>query len=639
MLSRRGLHAPHTKPLLILVALCLAYWSKVLFTGQVLLPGAFLRGFAPFGSDPRAPWHILQWDSLAQYFPWRLFAARELHAGHIPLWNPHQFAGAPLLANGQSAVFYPLSLPFWAMDVAYAFGVSALLHTLLATLGTYFLAQRWGLSRAASMLSAIGYGFCGYLEAWAMLPTLANTASWLPLLLLLFELACQCHPHNNVGARRAILAFCVALCCALLAGHPQIFIFICFALVLRLAFLPRRGQGAIALLGGLVVTGLLSAIQTLPTLELARLGHRAGGAASAVGWEGVQLRALQWPELISLLVPNWPMVWGSVSENFGYVGAGTVFLAIAGAIGLTLRKEEGGGLPLWSSPRAFAVTLALFGLLYGLGTPLAKGLYFAVPGLSQMGGVGRGLVLWSLGAALLAGFGLDTLRRYIKTPAIAAVAILLVTGELFASGWTLHPTAPRETIYPENGLTTWLRQNANEGRVLFLTPRGRWLPHDLPGVDQPHPPGVLPPNGATVYGIDDVNGYDSLAPAAYRNFVLERELDERNKNVSPELNGNMILLNNLHSSALDALNVRYVVAQGPIDEPDYKQVAEDREWRIYERPRSQAKQVDGRDFYPGWRGTAQKRVYEPQSFRFGGFLSLYALAGMAAVVSFARRRT
>ncbi len=68
--------------------LALAFWSRVLFTGRVLLPGEMLGGFLPFGGNPTAPWTILQWDSLAQYYPWRFFAAQQLRAGKIPLWNP-----------------------------------------------------------------------------------------------------------------------------------------------------------------------------------------------------------------------------------------------------------------------------------------------------------------------------------------------------------------------------------------------------------------------------------------------------------------------------------------------------------------------------------------------------------------------
>ena len=65
----------HAIPIAALVCLTLAYWGKVLFTGQVLLPGAMLGGFAPFGGNPTAPWNILQWDSLAQYYPCLLYTS------------------------------------------------------------------------------------------------------------------------------------------------------------------------------------------------------------------------------------------------------------------------------------------------------------------------------------------------------------------------------------------------------------------------------------------------------------------------------------------------------------------------------------------------------------------------------------
>jgi hypothetical protein len=52
---------------------------------------------------------------------------------------------------------------------------------------------------------------------------------------------------------------------------------------------------------------------------------------------------------------------------------------------------------------------------------------------------------------------------------------------------------------------------------------------------------------------------------------------------------------------------------------------------VYQRSVAPVKQVDGRDFYPGW--NRDKTVYEPTSFRLGAFISLCALAllaGMAA---------
>lgn len=41
------------------------------------------------------------------FYPYWVEVARELRTGHLPVWNPYLFAGAPLLANSQVGVFYP----------------------------------------------------------------------------------------------------------------------------------------------------------------------------------------------------------------------------------------------------------------------------------------------------------------------------------------------------------------------------------------------------------------------------------------------------------------------------------------------------------------------------------------------------
>ena len=599
----------------------------MLFGGQILLPGTMLKGFAPFGSDPQAPWNILQWDSLAQYYPWRAFASRELQAGVLPLWNPHQFSGAPFLANGQSAVFYPLSFPFWLafgkFDVAWAFGFSAFLHTLLAGLSTYALLQRWNCSRAASVLGAIALGFCGYFASWIMLPTLANTAAWLPLCLLLLERAVQFENAESETAKprfsfRDAIALALALACALLAGHAQIFFYILVALVLRALFLKPIWRG----LSTLIISGAMSlalcAIQILPTLELARLGHRAGSKPSMEGWNFLVPRALQISDLPSLFLPTASAL--SFSENFGYVGVGVLLLAVIAIIALFLPHSN-----IKNQSSKFAVVLAVFGILYATATPLAQAFYFWVPGLSQMGGVGRALVLWSFGAAVLAAFGLDFLRSKWSTPVLPLVALLVVGGELFAAGIGVIPTSPRERIYPPTQITQFLQSKfAENERVLFLTPRGSWLPGELlQSNHRNHPAGVLPPNGATLFGLNDVNGYDSLAPRAYREFLVQGE----GADISPPLNGNMILVNNPNSPALDALNVRFIVSENALDLSNAKEVLRADGAIIYERKIRNVARKSGRDFSPGWR----EGKYQPQSFRLGAFISLLMLGLITAL--------
>jgi hypothetical protein len=672
MMRRIG-NSRHAVPLLILVILTLLYWAKVLFTGQVLLPGNMLAGFAPFGSHPNAPWNILQWDSLSQYYPWRLYAARILHQGQIPLWNPYQFSGTPFVANLQSAVFYPLNMPFWIFDVRYAFGISAALHTLLAAFGTYFLAQRWKLSRPASLLAAIGFAFCGYLASWFVLPTLADTACWLPLLILLLEVTADA-PDGKCWSRLALLS--LALACAVLAGHVQIFLYIVAALILRALFFtkPFRALGLLILAG--IWSFALAALQILPTLELAKLGHRAGGAGTVEAWnQFIAPRALQWSDLPSLFVPQWPFL--SFNENFAYTGIIICLLAIIGIVMVIKRRSRQGG---------FAAALAVFGLLYALATPLAEVIFLYVPGIAQMGGPGRALLLWSFGAAMLAAFALDglikrenskstfddttnvipadagiqnvaitsednenqTLDSRVRgndgirakssfasatksTFALSVIVLLAVIGELFWNGQSAHPASPASSIYPKTALIDWLQKNVSKGeRILFLTPRNSWLPSEvLQQNGRNHPSGVLPPNGAMVYGLYDVNGYDSLSPKAYRDFLVKGE----GADVSPPLNGNMILVNNMASKSLDALRVRYVVTTPPkvirgsvviTGVNPFSEMVQS--WSgdgcvIYSRNiDKKIPRRDGKDLYPGWKDG----VYQPTTFRLGLFISLCA---------------
>ena len=619
-MQARILGGRHLWPLLILVVLCGALWADVLFGGRVLLPGAMLRGFAPFGNDANAPWTILKWDALAQYTPWRIFAARELASGRIPLWNPHQFSGAPFVANGQSAIFYPLNLPFWVFDVLRAFGIVAFLHSLLAMSGAYFLGVRWQLSRLAALGGAIAFGMSGYLIAWSALPTLSETASWLPLLILLFERAVE----RNVRGKylQDVCTFALALSCALLAGHAQIWAFLVIALTLRALFL-WSWRALQVLAGGTLWALTLAALQLLPMLELARLGHRANSTPDSAGWAKIHSDALQIFDMPSLFVPGWPQP--SWSENFGYQGVITIALAIiALAIALKNWRAFNGREPQW-----FALALLLCGLIYGMALPPSSLAYFHIPGWSQLAGVGRALLWWNLGASLLAAFGIQALSRFLARTRrgdrkiVLALLLACLVGELGFNAWNSRVTAARTEIYPRTALTDWLQVNVKKSeRVAFITPRGSWLPGELfQQNERNHPPGVLPPNGALVYGLNDVGGYDSLAPFAYRKFLNAGE----GREVVPQLNGNMVLVG-ADNANFAALNVRFIVTL------DNQSAPGSEVWRgdkviVWRQELSRVAQKSGADFFPGWRAGA----YQPQSFRFGVWLSLCALFGCGAV--------
>ncbi|HXU46339.1 MAG TPA: hypothetical protein VN783_12505, partial [Thermoanaerobaculia bacterium] len=105
-----------------------------------------------------APWHaagqtignpVLR-DATFQIQPWLVFLRRELRAFRLPLWNPHQFAGAPFWANGQSAPLFPLHLLFAALPLQIGFVVLPWLRFVIAGCGAWALARELGLSRPAA---------------------------------------------------------------------------------------------------------------------------------------------------------------------------------------------------------------------------------------------------------------------------------------------------------------------------------------------------------------------------------------------------------------------------------------------------------------------------------------------------------
>ena len=418
-------------PFLVLAALPCFLLAPVAFGGDVFLPADLLKDIAPWRSaDPNAqvPWNPLMWDGMAEFYPWRLFAAQTLRSGYLPLWNPHQFCGTPFVANSQSAVFYPLNLLFCIFPVARAFGVSVLLHLFLT--GSFmflFLRSRAiGLGRPAALFGAVAWQLCHWQAAWLELPTFLCVSCWLPLALLLVDRAAV----RPTALRATALGLCLGV--MLLAGHLQI-AFYCLSLVTAYALfrvMPRLKTYGKPLLGAALLAVALmlgvAAPQLLPAIELSRMSHRAGAAVNATAYTGYIRLAVPPVNLVTLLAPGFfgsptrGTYWGvgtnggpgMYMENACYCGALTLFLALT-ALVITWRAS--------AVTRFFAIS-ALVSLLLALGTPLNAVLFFGLPGWAQTGSPGRVLVLWSLCVPVLAAVGLDALLRRFDARALAKSA-------------------------------------------------------------------------------------------------------------------------------------------------------------------------------------------------------------------------
>lgn len=150
------------------------------------------------------------------YYPLYQRVQQEWDAGRLPLWEPEENAGMPLLGNPTAAVLYPGKVAF-CRPIPYAWGVRlyTIGHVLLAVAAMYALARSWGISRAGSGLSALSYGFgAPVLFQYSNIIFLVG-AAWMPLGLRAAD------RWLRLGRRSGMAELAVVLALQALGGDPQ----------------------------------------------------------------------------------------------------------------------------------------------------------------------------------------------------------------------------------------------------------------------------------------------------------------------------------------------------------------------------------------------------------------------------------
>ncbi len=379
---------PSALLLLLLTLLCLIATWKLVLGGRIIARG----------------------DLLLYFYPLRDFAAQAVREGRLPLWNPYTFMGAPFLANSQVGFFYPINAALSWLPVEQAVSFNIALHLVLATLATYALGRLGiGLSRVAAFAAGAAFGLGGYLGAQVEHLNQLQVLAWMPLLVLWVV-----RPIDGARAavRRAV-ALAGVLSLQILAGHTQsLYIAGLTAGLAALACAawpePRDTNGPlqrwaplIALAAGAAVAALICAAQLAPTLELSRESFRSGGLqfneAGSFSWR---------PWVIArALLPTYgdPLF----AEYVAYLGAAGLALAALGAISASYTGQRA-LLPL-------VLLAAGFVLALGVVTPVFNVLYKLLPGFGLFRAQARWLAMFTLGAALLVGAGVDALMAGIDT--------------------------------------------------------------------------------------------------------------------------------------------------------------------------------------------------------------------------------
>ncbi|MDO8684411.1 MAG: hypothetical protein Q7N50_13115 [Armatimonadota bacterium] len=495
----------------------------------------------------------------------------------------------------------------------------------------------------------------------------------------------------------------------------------------------------------------LAAAQIIPALELARLSHRVSHPTMAgyfnyinTALPSINLVTAFVPDFFGN--PSRNTFWGigNYTEYAMYVGILPLILAIGGvaldrrgrpslffalmagfalltALGTQLDAILYFGIPGFSSTGSPARILVLYcfaiAVLAGFGatsvttgwkekTPhllgnrisitllilgvaicafLASGLYakYYINAVSEAFGEQAPLGFYSIFIAV--GFTLASAAvllwraaGMVGTSFGSAALLILTVADLMLFGYHFNAVSSRQSIYPPTTGISFLQEVAGHERIMPINKN--WSLTNIPRA-------VLPPNSATVYGIHDTQGYDSLFPGYYKRFAAKLLGDDP----SPVQNGNIVFFKQYNERA--ARYARYMISEQTIAAPELLLVYQD-EYLIYENlaalPRAEVLmqpskthgppsmdwavdslnlvelRVDSgypsklilRDtIYPGWKAYVNNRPakitpaedifrsvdipkgissitfrFEPSSFRVGLYISLLCLAACSAAL-------
>lgn len=356
---------------------------------------------------------------LLQFYPWREMAFSALRAGRLPLWNPLAGCGAPLLANYQTAIFYPPNWLYLIIPSEYAMGLVGVLHLVWAGLGMQAYLRRLGVDRLGQGVGAISFALSGYLVSRFGFLSMTSTIPWLPWLIWAVDGIAMV--GNKIALRRAVSLLAGVVAMMLLAGHAQTAF---YSLILAGAYglwrvlsypadsnrVGARGVALALMLAAVVLGAAVAAVQLVPTFELMQASQRAGGVEREFA-----LTYSFWPwRFLSLIAPDlfgspargdwWG--YGLYWEDAIYVGLLTLILAVRGVARWFRERHTsppaGQVVPFFALSLIPVVILAL-----GKNTPIFPFLYDHVPTFNMFQAPTRWMILAVFAMCVLGAVGAD----------------------------------------------------------------------------------------------------------------------------------------------------------------------------------------------------------------------------------------
>jgi len=405
---------------------------------NLILFAPMLRGLIPLPTDALAgayyPWAGQNWgfvagvpyknisltDVFSQLYPWRSLAMDLIRHGIPPLWNSFSFSGYPLLANWQSAPFYPLNLLMLIFGNIHGYGIMVFLQPILTASFMYIFLRQLKLSRVAASLGGLVSAYSGFVMVYLEYATIGQIMIWLPLVLYLFE------KYFEKRQIRFLALSSICLFPVLTGGffQPAFYVILIASLyfLFRCLSLPSTTNKSklITLGAAFILIGIATAaIQLVPTAELLKYSIR--NLDSNITDYHYGLLPLQ--NLVSFLAPDFfgspatANYWGAIQyqEATGYFSVIALALTIVGISA----KKRGWRLNLFS-------TLFIGSVLLAFDNPIGRLIYQLKFPLLSTGYASRWLIITAFSGAFLSAAAIERFNQKKLTFVLSVILGILV---------------------------------------------------------------------------------------------------------------------------------------------------------------------------------------------------------------------
>lgn len=233
----------------------------------------------------------------------------------------------------------------------------------------------------------------------------------------------------------------------ILIGSPQISVYTFVGISIYWFFNLIEGKNyelkyLIILIIPLIIGGLISSVQLIPSLETGDYSVRGGG----VSFEYSNIYSMEYEDYVTIFFPKFfgdreHFYWwkgGSYNAMSPYVGIMTLFLA---AISVFLTKRN--------KSINFFFILAILGIILTFGNTIISFLFWKLPVFNVLRVKSRYLFLFNFSSAILAGWGLNKIsnksfskkekKKYHKFFKIISIIIILyISTSAFIIGFKLY---------------------------------------------------------------------------------------------------------------------------------------------------------------------------------------------------------